>query len=425
MGFRTQYRSCKSFNNIGTLTFLSKTCIKFEFVFEFVLVLVLLPWHVFEFDFYIRNLALIIRDLLMNSGKIYISENPRKYPMSLLKYICAGIALFFMACGGDPKPEQLFDIQLEGNKKTFSANQAIGISIRNKKEKTIEKVTYSVDGQELTSENDKFLLNVDKLGNKLLKADISFEGSAVSITKKIKVLSAKAPEVYTYEVINEFPHDIKAFTQGLEFYKDTLYESTGKKGSSSLRKVDFRTGEVLEQIDLDNSYFGEGISVLNNKVYQLTWQSRIGFVYDLNTFKRADSFQYGQSKEGWGLCNDGKSLYKSDGTEKIWILNPETLVEEGYIQTVTNKSIFNKANELEYVDGKIYANVWQKESMMIIDAQTGAIEGVINFGGLKNKVKKHDNLDVLNGVAYNAKRGTFFVTGKNWDKLFEVKIKKK
>ncbi|MEM7381349.1 MAG: glutaminyl-peptide cyclotransferase, partial [Bacteroidota bacterium] len=108
-----------------------------------------------------------------------------------------------------------------------------------------------------------------------------------------------------------------------------------------------------------------------------------------------------------------------------WILNPETLVEEGYIQTVTNKSIFNKANELEYVDGKIYANVWQKESMMIIDAKSGAIEGVINFGGLKNRVKKHDNLDVLNGVAYHPERETFFVTGKNWDKLFEVRIKKK
>ena len=161
------------------------------------------------------------------------------------------------------------------------------------------------------------------------------------------------------------------------------------------------------------------------KIYQLTWQSRIGFIYDVKDFKKIDSFQYGESKEGWGLANDGEKLFKSDGSENIWFLNPETLVEEGYTQTATNSSIFNKTNELEYVDGKIYANVWQKESMMIIDATSGAIDGVVNFGGLKKKVKQHDKLDVLNGVAYHPERKTFFVTGKNWDKLFEVKITKK
>ncbi|TFG74403.1 MAG: glutaminyl-peptide cyclotransferase, partial [Flavobacteriales bacterium] len=134
---------------------------------------------------------------------------------------------------------------------------------------------------------------------------------------------------------------------------------------------------------------------------------------------------YGNSKEGWGLANDGENLYKSDGTEKIWLLDPATLVEKEFIETVTDKSIFNKANELEYVDGKLYANVYQKESMMIIDAKSGAIEGVINFGGLKDKVTQHELLDVLNGVAYHPERKTFFVTGKNWDKMFEVNIVKK
>jgi glutamine cyclotransferase len=226
--------------------------------------------------------------------------------------------------------------------------------------------------------------------------------------------------------VNEFPHDTDAYTQGLEFYNDTLYEGTGKRGKSSLRKVSYKTGEVLEKIDLENAFFGEGITIMDDKIYHLTWQSKIGFVYDLRSFKKTGSFQYGESKEGWGLCNDGKNLFKSDGTEKIWLLNPETLVEEEFIQTVTNKSIFNMANELEYVDGKIYANVWQKESMMIIDARSGAIEGVINFGGLKSKTRSPDNTDaVLNGVAYHPDRGTFFVTGKYWDKMFEVKIRKK
>jgi glutamine cyclotransferase len=335
------------------------------------------------------------------------------------------LAIFLISCSDTADKSQLFDIQLEGNKSEFPQGASIKVTLQNKKEKTIDRITYSIDGKELSATDSEILLDVAKLGEKSLKAVVSYEGESVELVKKIHILASTAPEIYTYEIINEYPHDIKAYTQGLEFYKDTLYESTGVKGKSSLRKVDFTTGVILKQIDLENAYFGEGLTILNDKIYQLTWQSGIGFVYDVNNFEKIDSFTYGNSKEGWGLCNDGKKLYKSDGTEKIWILNPDTLKEEDHIETVTDKSIFNKANELEFVDGNIYANVYQKESMMIIDASSGAIEGVINFGGLKNKVTKHDSLDVLNGVAYHPARKTFFVTGKNWDKLFEVKIKKK
>ncbi|MEK6154284.1 glutaminyl-peptide cyclotransferase [Flavobacteriaceae bacterium 3-367] len=347
--------------------------------------------------------------------------------MSPLKFLIFSVlATLFLACGGgNTAASQLFDIQLEGDQKQFRQNQVVGVALKNKKGKTIERVSYSIDGKELPLHDNKLSLNIPKLGNKLLKATVSFEGTSAEVSKKIKVLAPKAPELYTYEIINEFPHSEDAYTQGLEFHNDTLYEGTGKKGRSSLRKIDFKTGNILKQIDLNNSYFGEGITVLKDKVYQLTWQSGTGFVYNLNDFKQLDRFTYNKSKEGWGLCNDGEKLYKSDGTEKIWFLNPDTLLEEGYIEIVTDKSIFNRANELEYVDGKIYANVWQKESMMIIDAHSGAIEGVINFGGLKGKVRQHENLDVLNGVAYHPVRKTFFVTGKNWDTLFEVKIKKK
>ncbi|MEX0291209.1 MAG: glutaminyl-peptide cyclotransferase [Flavobacteriaceae bacterium] len=347
--------------------------------------------------------------------------------MNSLKFIAySSILLFALACGGEKDPSKLFSIKLDGNKKNFQVNQAVPVTINNKAEKSIENVSYSIDGKPLTVNDNKINLDVTKLGNKVLNAEIDYEGTSVTISKKIKVLASSAPVVYTYEIINEFPHDMDAYTQGLEFHNDTLYEGTGKKGKSSLRKIKYSTGEVLEKIDLENTFFGEGITILDDKIYQLTWQSNIGFVYDIQNFKKTGSFQYGKSKEGWGLCNNGERLFKSDGTEKIWLLNPETLVEEDYIQTVTNKSIFNMANELEYVDGKIYANVWQKESMMIIDAKTGAIEGVINFGGLKNKTQKPDNTDaVLNGVAYHPKRKTFFVTGKYWDKLFEVRIMKK
>ncbi len=345
--------------------------------------------------------------------------------MHPLKIATFCIVLLFLACGEDPKPSTLFALKIEGNASEFQAGQAISVTLENRKSLPVDKVVYVIDGQELPSDGSKVTLDIVKLGNKELTARVAHEGKTTEVSKKIRVLAKTAPEIYTYEIINEFPHDIKSFTQGLEFHGDVLYEGTGRKGESYLRKVNFTNGEVLQQIDLDKTYFGEGITILGNTIYQLTWQSKVGFLYDLESFTRKGSFQYGKSAEGWGLCNDGQKIYKSDGTEKIWLLNPENLVEVGYIETVTDKSIFNKANELEYVDGKIYANVWQKESMMIIDAKSGAIEGVINFGGLKSRVKKHDKLDVLNGVAYHPGRQTFFVTGKNWDKLFEIRIKKK
>ncbi|MCK0159781.1 glutaminyl-peptide cyclotransferase [Allomuricauda sp. F6463D] len=338
-----------------------------------------------------------------------------------------GALLFFLGCGGSADPSKHFSIQLEN--KALQQNQQVGIALKNKKDIEISDLHYYIDDKELPVENGKITLDLPTLGNKILVAKFNVEEHAVEIKKNIRLLAASAPKVYTYEIIASYPHDPGAYTQGLEFYKDTLYESTGKKGFSTLRKVDYETGEVLTNIPMNNSVFGEGITIMNEKLYQLTWQSGLGYVYDISNLEKIKDFFYDKSREGWGLCNDGEKIFKSDGTEKIWFLDPETLQEQGYIETVTNKSIFNRANELEYVDGKIYANVYQKESMMIIDATSGAIEGVINFGGLKNKVKKGPEWDegnsVLNGVAFHPERKTFFVTGKNWDKLFEVKILKK
>jgi len=338
--------------------------------------------------------------------------------------------LLFMACGGDNlQPEDLFSINLEEGKNQFQQNDVVGINIINKKDKSISSVSYSIDGKELALDNNKITLNIPTLGNKTLKASVVYDDTSVEISKKIKVFATEAPQLYTYEIVKEYPHDNRAYTQGLEFYQDTLYESTGKRGRSSLRKVDYKTGKVLKQIDLDDTIFGEGMTILNGKIYQLTWQSRIGFIYDLKDFKKIDSFQYGESKEGWGLANDGKKLFKSDGTQNIWFLNPNTLVEEGHVQTVTHKSINDNVNEMEYVDGKIYANVYQRSGVMIIDAKSGAMEGVVNFGGLSKKVAKGPNWvdtdNVLNGIAYHPTRKTFFITGKDWDKLFEVRIMKK
>ncbi len=339
-----------------------------------------------------------------------------------------GFLLFFLGCGGDADPSKQFSIQLE-KKSKLQQNQLIGVAIKSKKNIAIDEVHYFIDNQELPFEDGKIQLVSHTLGNKTLRAKITFDDQSTEIEKNIRLLAENAPEIFTYEILNTYSHDPKSYTQGLEFYGDTLYESTGKKGASKLRKIVFKTGEVLQEIDLDPNVFGEGITLLNNKLYQLTWQSGIGYVYDPSNLKQQRTFTYGKSREGWGLCNDGQKIFKSDGTEKIWFLDPDSLDEFGYLQTVTNKSIFNKANELEYVAGKIYANVYQKESMMIIDATSGAIEGVVNFGGLKSQVNRGEEWDddnsVLNGVAYHKDRGTFFVTGKNWDKLFEVHIRKK
>ena len=343
--------------------------------------------------------------------------------MSPYKFLSLILPLLVLACQKEVKPSSLFALQLEPKSASYQYGAAVQLSLKNKKGLPVDAVQYRLDGLLLGDGSQPVELKPERLGNKIIEAEIISGEDTLVLPKKIKVLAAKAPILYTYEVVATYPHDMGAYTQGLEFDGDILYESTGKKGKSSLRKVDFRTGEVLEQIDLDGAYFGEGLTIWKDTVIQLTWQSGRGFTYLKEPLRQSGSFQYGASKEGWGLCHDSEKIFKSDGTEKIWFLDPATLSEDGYLEIVTNKSVFNKANELEYVNGIIYANVWQKESMMLINATSGAIEGVVNFGGLKTKVKQHPELDVFNGIAYHKDRQTFFVTGKNWDTLFEVRIK--
>ena len=277
----------------------------------------------------------------------------------------------------------------------------------------------SLDGNRI---NEQASLQNMKLGKHSIEASIYFNNEVQKTTTALTILNSALPKVYTYNIINEYPHDITSYTQGLEFYNDTLYESTGQYKESKLRKVNYKSGEVLKNINLSDEYFGEGLTILNNKIYQLTWQKGTGFVYDVNTFEKLSSFKYGNSKEGWGLCNHDNVIYKSDGTENIWLLNKDTLVEESYIQVYTNKGKIVGINEMEWVNGKIYANRYQKNGVAIINPNNGAVEGVIDFTPLKSKVTQHKGLDVLNGIAYNPNTKTIFITGKRWDKLFEVEI---
>jgi glutamine cyclotransferase len=275
---------------------------------------------------------------------------------------------------------------------------------------------------DLSFENNNqynFLLNNLTLGKKELIIKSSNGEKKVNFT----LLNNVAPKIYNYEIINEFSRSKNSYTQGLEFYNDTLYESLGRYGQSKLVKVEFNTGKKLKEIKLPSEYFAEGITILNDKIFQLTWKEKVGFVYDIDNFNRINSFEYKNSIEGWGICNDGNKLYKSDGTDKIWILNPENQKEESYIEIYTNKNKVVGLNELEWIDGKIYANRYLFDGIAIINPKNGAIEGVINLSSLKSRVTQHEKLDVINGIAYNKKRNSIFVTGKMWDKLFEIRIK--
>ncbi len=341
-----------------------------------------------------------------------------------LFYKLLGLILLPLAMGCNSTPEnadQLFSITINNTKKAYTNGDVLQLSVNSKKGKPIDAVTYSLDEGSFASNNSITLSN-EKMGTHLIHAKITSEGTDFEVEQSFKVVASKAPELYGYRVLETYPHDMNAYTQGLEFHGDTLYESTGMYKTSSLRKTNYQTGKVLKIVDLADTYFGEGLTIFNDKVIQLTWRENTGFIYDLNTLERTGTFVYNQSKEGWGLCNNGTAIFKSDGTEKIWTLNPETLAEEDHIEIYTNKSVIDNVNELEWVEGKIYANIYQKDAVAIVNPENGAVEGVINLKGLQEKVTQHTKLDVLNGIAYKGEPNILYITGKNWDALFKIEI---
>lgn len=226
--------------------------------------------------------------------------------------------------------------------------------------------------------------------------------------------------VYSYNVVNTYPHDRSAFTQGLVFEDGVLYEGTGLNGRSTLRRVELETGEVLQIHELPAQFFGEGVTVYGNDIIQLTWQSHSGFVYDRDSFELLQEFNY--STQGWGITHDGERLIMSDGTATLYFLDPETFEEIGRVGVYDNDGSVNRLNELEYVQGEIYANVWQTNRIARIDPQTGQVVGWIELKGLLTPEDRGEPVDVLNGIAYDAENARLFVTGKLWPKLFEIEL---
>lgn len=318
------------------------------------------------------------------------------------------------------------------NKKKVALGEKVQIDLNELNGKKADSIQLYFGKKQLTINENKTTVNTSDFG--IGKHDITalafIPGKVKKIRSSIEVYSNVTPKIYSYKIVNTYPHDKNAYTQGLEYYNGYLYETTGRRGKSSLRKVEIETGEVIQQYDLSDKYFGEGMTIFNNEIFWLTWQAKKGFIFDLDTFKLKKEFPYGNSFEGWGLTHSDSELIKTDGTNKIWFLDPATQKEKRNIQVYALKKPIDKLNEIEYIDGKIYSNYWKtgkeiKPTIAIIDANSGIVEALIDMKSLRQTILREQKLetdDVLNGIAYDTKNNRLFVTGKHWSKLFEIEI---
>jgi glutamine cyclotransferase len=338
-----------------------------------------------------------------------------------------GILFLISSCSGDKtksgaaeQVNAVFNLEPSVTVKSGEVKN-IPITIKNQNIKTLK---LSIDDSIITNWNNpknnvSHTLETAKLGvgaHSLYLNIVLNDGNQYTESMQLVVLSELIPQKLKPMVKNVLPHNAASFTQGLEFSNGELFESTGNFGQSYIAKVDLTSGNHIQKVDLEQQYFGEGISLLNDEIFQITWQQNKCFVYKQSDITKLREFDY--SGEGWGLCNDGKSLIMSDGTEKLYFRNPKTFAVERMIQVYNNVGPVRELNELEYLDGKIYANVWRTNTIVVIDAKSGKVVAEINAEELEKSGR--GNGDVLNGIAYNAKTKLWYLAGKNWPKLFEV-----
>ncbi len=302
--------------------------------------------------------------------------------------------------------------------------QKVGISFM--AQDNIDSVVLLVNDSSFFSSKNKNVrieLSTDKLnhyGLNYIKANIYVNGTLTTLSDGFVLFPNKEPKWYTYKVKKVYPHDTHAYTQGLVYQDNILYESTGLKGQSSIRKEKLETGQVIQSYTIEPNYFGEGIAIWGDSIIQLTWQAHRGFVYDKNSFQRLGEFYY--STEGWGITQDGKNLIMSDGTNHLYYLDPHTLAVVHTVDVYDNNGPVSLLNELEYINGKIYANIYTKNIIAIINPVSGLVEAYIDLKGLLSPADRGPGVDVLNGIAYDKKQGRLLVTGKNWPKLFWIEL---
>ncbi|HVV54868.1 MAG TPA: glutaminyl-peptide cyclotransferase [Mucilaginibacter sp.] len=346
----------------------------------------------------------------------------------------AAVAAFFYSCHPN-NPESSLSISPEPGT-SYKSGDTVTVKVSYPPGTKVDSVVYLVDSARIVSKKDTSAITLKTdtflLGPRVVTARVYQGGKDQETSTNIVLLAPKAPEAYTYQVEKVYPHDTTCYTEGLLYQDGFLYESGGgyldpppgqiKDGQSSLRKVDLATGKVVKKVMVDPKVFAEGISIVGNKIIQLTWTQKIGYVYDKDTFKLLNTFNNNVGAEGWGLCFDGKKLYMDDSTNRIWFLNKDNYRAIGYIDVYDDKGPVNQINELEYIDGKIYANVWQTNDIVVIDPKTGAVIEKIDLTDLYPEDKRNASADVLNGIAYDAQGKRIFITGKKWDKLFQVKF---
>jgi glutamine cyclotransferase len=297
----------------------------------------------------------------------------------------------------------------------------------------VDSVVYLWDSIRIGSVKDSSYISIPTtdipLGTKSLTAKVYQGGKSQDVTTTIYLKAGKAPEMLTYKVIRKFPHDTSAYTEGLLYQDGYLYESTGNKGQSDIRKVDLETGKVLQRTKLDDKYFGEGSAIVGDKIVMFTYKDKVGFVFDKKTLKQISQFNNNVGIEGWGATFDGTKLYLDDSSNRIWLLDKDDYHQTGFIDVFDFRGPVEQINELEYIDGKIYANIYTYDTIIVIDPKTGAVLQSVNMSGLYPNKDRPAGFDgennVLNGIAWDAKGKRLFVTGKKWPWLYQVEFVRK
>jgi glutamine cyclotransferase len=355
-----------------------------------------------------------------------------------INILLAGIASLAFSCHNNKQQDNNVSISPEAGT-SYKTGDVVALQAHYPPGSKPDSVVYLLDSIKIGSKKDStaFSLKTDTipLGPRVITAKVYNGGKSQDVSTNIVLLPAKAPVEYTYKLEKVFPHDTACYTEGLLYQDGFLYESGGGyltpppgqdvTGQSSLRKVDLATGKVVKKVMNDPKVFGEGISIVGNKIIQLTYLEKIGYVYDKDTFKLLSTFTNNVGVEGWGMCFDGKKLYMDDKTNRIYFLDKDTYRQIGYIDVYDNKGAVNEVNELEYIDGKLYANVYKTNNILVIDPKTGAVLQKIDLTSLYPEGKRAPNADVLNGIAYDAATKRIFVTGKKWPHLYQVSFVKK
>lgn len=366
--------------------------------------------------------------------------------MTYVLYLLCALSIY--ACGSNKKndkekkapsttetakdePRYVNSIRLTSpvKNKVYDFNEEITLAFENKERFSIDSAAIYIDGRLIatTGKDVKSYtcrIPAEKVGTRTIKVMVWHPENKRGIaTTTIRVKPDQAPQSYNYEVIAVYPHDPQAYTQGLIYQDGYLYEGTGQYGESSIRKTEIKSGKTLSVLNIDSQLFGEGITIYRDKIYQITWRSRKGFIYDLKTFSLESTFSY--NSEGWGITTVGDELIMSDGSNKLYHIAPSTFNILKETEVWDHNGPVDQLNELEYIDGLVWANVWLTDRIVAIDPTTGAVKGELDLSSLlaaSDKIRLDDKDDVLNGIAWNPEKKTFYVTGKRWPKLFEIKV---